>query len=79
MELDRLIRDAEPRGDGLVRQAFGQELQDLGFAGSKRLEQLRVLADGVRGDDLAFGVGQIYLSGAIGQRLTARPTPAAAH
>jgi len=36
-------------------------------------------ADGVRGDDLAFGVGQIYLSGAIGQRLTAKPTPAAAH
>jgi CubicO group peptidase (beta-lactamase class C family) len=36
-------------------------------------------ADGARGDDIAFRVGEIYLSGATSKRLTVKTSPTRAH
>ena len=55
MELHRLVADAEPRGDGLVRQSLREQLEHLNLARRQRLVERIVVVeslgvDGVRCD-----------------------------
>lgn len=54
MELDRLVRDAEPRRDSLVRQAFRDKLEHFDFARRQRFHReciFEIWGGRRRGDD----------------------------
>src|SRR6187399_812200 len=49
MKFDGLVADAEMLGNGLVRQAFGQQLQHVHFTRGQRLQGRRVALERRRG------------------------------